>query len=219
MQIENPALLREAIADIELFVLAGNEVNPALARWLEIVFPPQQVHIFDPRKEIPDQVGGQPIEIVCAARNEIARRFLEGSRRKWLVQFDDDMYPAMETLELFTSDLPLTGCRAWSSKESGESHDTDGVVSMSASKISRDLLEAMTDPYFDAEWEGDSVTFCECQWFSRATQRRGHWPTKVGYIGHVVPFVVTPIPGKRARLKQQHEFPLPRPEDFAGILD
>ncbi len=97
---------RKNIPDIEVFVLAGRGVNRVLKEWFSIVFKPSQVHFFDPAKEIPDQTGEHYIVTTTAARNEIARRFLETTDRPWLVTFDDDVYPAPETLEMLASDEP-----------------------------------------------------------------------------------------------------------------
>ncbi len=189
-------------------MLAGNGVNRALSAWLELLYAPEQVHVFDPAAEIADRIGPAPIDTVCAARNEIVRRFLTDSERPWLVMFDDDVYPVGATLEMLTGELPFSGCRIWG-KAGKESHAADGLVCLSAVKIARSVLEAIDPPYFEYESTDGNITVCECMAFSDKVTALGHAPTKVGTIGHCAPFVATVIEDGKLHVIQECQFPLP----------
>jgi len=209
--------LRKNIPEMEVFVLAGRGVNRVLSEWLKIIFKPEQVHVFDPREEIPDRMGDLPAENICAGRNEIVRRFLETSQRRWLVSFDDDMYPVPETLEMLACDCSFAGCHVWG-KKGGENHREEDVVCMSAVKISRDVLRGVTPPYFTMEpADGKKVT-CECISFSQKVRELGHTPNKIGYVGHTIPFVVTMMDGMQFQMVQESQFPPPKPENYRDIV-
>lgn len=217
MPTEQQAAVRDKLPHIDVFVLAGNGINGVLAEWLKILFSPEQVHVFDPGREIADPVGDKPIEIVCAARNEIVRRFLADSNRPWLVMFDDDVYPVPETLEMLASDLPFAGCRIWG-KAGKESHAADGLVCLSAVKIARTVLEAIDPPHFDYEHTDGDITVCECMYLSKQVRELGHQPTKIGKIGHSTPFVATLVDDGKLHVTQESTFPLPKKDDLEELL-
>ena len=214
------------LGEIEVFVLAGRGVNPVLAGWLELLFEPGQVHVFDPAREIPDQLSDKPIETVCAARNEMVRRFLareapEAQKaqeaRPWLLMLDDDVYPVAATTEMLTSDLPVAACHIWG-KRANESHTPDGLVCLSAVKIARAVLEEMDPPYFDFTADGNALIECECMRFSDKAEQLGFAPTKVGRIGHCTPFVATALDGDRVHVVPESAFPVPTQTDLPILL-
>ena len=189
-------------------MLAGKGVNRVLSAWLELVYAPERVHVFDPAVEIADRIGPAPIDTVCAARNDIVRRFLTDTGRPWLVMFDDDVYPVAATLEMVTSDLPFCGCRIWG-KAGKESHAARSLVCLSAVKIAREVLEAIDPPCFEYESSDGDIMVCECIAFSDKVAALGHAPTKVGTIGHCTPFVATVIEDGKLHVIQECQFPLP----------
>jgi hypothetical protein len=208
---------RKNIPDIEVFVLAGRGVNRVLKEWLSIVFRPGQVHLFDPAKEIPDFVGEPIIATVTAARNEIARRFLETTDKPWLVTFDDDMYPLPETLEMLASDDPIVSCRVWG-PQGQENHSASGSVCFNAAKVARNVLTTMTPLLFEYENRGGHVE-CERLHFAAKAREQGSQPKKAGQIGHRVPYVATIRQTDDVRLVPERNVPPPRAEDYWGVSE
>ena len=198
-------------------MLAGTGVNRVLSTWLGLLFAGERVHTFDPTAEIPDRIGPEPIDTVCAARNEIVRRFLTDSDLPWLVMFDDDVYPVAATLDMLASDLPLCACRVWS-RAGKESHARDGLVSLSAVKIARDVLAAVDPPHFEYESVNGNITVCECMAFSEKVRALGDTPTKVGTIGHCTPFVATVTEDGKLHVLQECQFPLPTQAGLDKLL-
>lgn len=129
------------------------------------------------------QVGGR-LDLV---RNQTLNRFmqedvLEGATH--LILFDGDMVPIIESNQLLNDDSDFSYLE-YPGQNGCEGHRR-GRPGGGAMKISKDLIEAMSKPYFHIRLNEskDNMIGCSCDYFANKARELGIEPKCVGNIGH-----------------------------------
>ena len=180
-------------SDIDVVVLAGRPLTPALSRWLAR-FPAKNVRASQP----PGSGGG---EFLALWRNSIVADFLEHRHRPYLMMVDADAWPIPESEGIITAEADVCGVHAVG-RHGARAHAGDGEVGAHCLRISRHALEAIAaSDAFSAQrgWfafpttdRGTRVIVCEDGYFCWLARQAGFRPIKVAPMGHLLPIVVLP---------------------------
>ena len=162
---------------------------------------------------------------VAEVRNRACGRFLKEDTTDAVIMVDADMVWSPATDAILETDLPVAWCNYVT--QSGElAHD--GGLGCGCLRISRDVLEKVSQPWFRFGFDADgrAEASCECAWFERKLEEAKIESGPVGVIGHIVPFVVFPsCEGSRMRplatlepgeAKDEREGNAPSGEDSRG---
>ena len=176
------------LADIQLVILEGRGCNRFLRSWAAR-FPNRRIlNVSD----FPDHVA--------AHRNRVFKWFRDECTAKWLIMMDDDVVPIAATDAFVQAEGDIIGAKAIA-KTGSEMHPH--AFSMTAVKVHRRVIEAVTPPWFAFMFTPDGVMqeLCECLYFHKKATEAGFRTTQAGAVGHR--FMVTVVPPGEGETRPQ----------------
>ena len=154
---------------------SSGSLTPKLVKYVFQRFPEENV-IFSTSEEL------TLIEMRNATIRDIPLKLMR--RFENFVLFDDDLQPDIRTDDMFRIEADVVGCRFAARSEAAWQMPDD--VHNSAIRFRRQVVEAMSPPYYKDEYN-DAMTLrtsCECRWFRDNAKKLGFTVARAGYSDH-----------------------------------
>jgi len=152
----------------------SGSLSPKLVKYVFQRFPEENVVLNTSTLSLIEMRNRTILDIPL----KLMRRF------EHFVLFDDDLHPDHRTDDMFRLSADVVGCRFVARSESAWQMPDD--VHNSAIRFRRQVVEAMTQPYYKEQFNEQLTerVACECSWFRDQAKTLGFSIARAGFAEH-----------------------------------